>query len=270
MTCLSYIIPTRHSAANLERLLASINRSTRVTYEVIIVDRNSIDATKSIAETFGAKILVQDSGRSQARNAGAMLSSGECLLFLDSDMEVGPGSIDAALSTLTGCDAVILPELVTGHSLVAHLERFAARASTQIPGLEAPRLFKRNVFFEIGGYDPHLIGLEDIDLAIRCAKRGIRFGWSDVPIEHHGHARGLQSYIKKRTYYGTTDSYFRSKHPEEWRLRTSIPARLARELAAAHDFSEVSAVWARLLLSGLEYFSRALASRETSSGTAEK
>lgn len=83
---LSIIIPTLNEEKNLPKLLASIKKqSVSFNYEIIVADNHSTDATRGIAQYYGAKVVDGDlPGR--ARNLGAEAASGDILLFLDADV----------------------------------------------------------------------------------------------------------------------------------------------------------------------------------------
>src|SRR4051794_20284244 len=53
----SIVVPTRNEAQNLPRLLASVRAQRGVTFDVVVVDQESEDATAEIAESFGAKVV---------------------------------------------------------------------------------------------------------------------------------------------------------------------------------------------------------------------
>lgn len=83
-------ILTRNSAATLERCLRSVSDFA----EIIILDGNSTDATRRIAEKFGCKIyrqydteepLVRIRDYSEVRNKGLRLSTFPWFMYIDSD-----------------------------------------------------------------------------------------------------------------------------------------------------------------------------------------
>src|SRR5699024_1202512 len=88
----SIIIPDRNHQSNLPKLLKSINDNNTRT-EVIVVDDDSTDDTRGIAEACGAK-AIQVSGHSKYKgksNAcwqGALQASHSFLLFIDADVEL--------------------------------------------------------------------------------------------------------------------------------------------------------------------------------------
>jgi len=102
---LSIIVPARDSAETLAEALCAIlvTRLPRHTYELIVVDDGSGDATASIAARYADKV-VRLSGRSQgaayARNRGVELSHGEIVAFVNPDVMVQPDTLPRMLATL--------------------------------------------------------------------------------------------------------------------------------------------------------------------------
>ncbi|MBD2444215.1 TIGR04283 family arsenosugar biosynthesis glycosyltransferase [Dolichospermum circinale CS-534/05] len=80
---ISIIIPTLNEADNIQSTINSTKSSTNI--EIIIVDGGSKDETLLIAKSLGAKIIVSPPGRANQMNMGAMVASGEILLFLHGD-----------------------------------------------------------------------------------------------------------------------------------------------------------------------------------------
>lgn len=150
----SVIIPTKNSAVTIEKCLKSIVDQTYPKIEVIIVDGLSTDITRKIAEEFSAKIVISNSRRSEARNIGAESSTGEYLLFVDSDMQLDPMVIAKCMEmTDTGCDVLIIPEISVGQGFWAKCRTLEKSCYLGDDNIEASRFFKRSAFRRIGGYD---------------------------------------------------------------------------------------------------------------------
>lgn len=85
----SVIIPARNEAENLPRLLASLAEAEDT--EVIVMDDGSTDATRDIAEAYGAKVYaVSDDaewqGKSHACYEGSLKAQKELFMFVDADV----------------------------------------------------------------------------------------------------------------------------------------------------------------------------------------
>lgn len=88
---ISVIVAVYNDAARLPRAVASITTQTFTDWELIIVDDESTDATRSVAEALAAAdprvraISIAHAGPGAARNAGIAIARGEWIAILDSD-----------------------------------------------------------------------------------------------------------------------------------------------------------------------------------------
>lgn len=109
----SVIIPARNEAVNLPILLASLARQSRLPDEVIVVDDDSADGTGEIAKGMGVQPVSLKSkpdgwlGKSWACQQGAEQATGDLLLFLDADVELGEMAIDRMLSAWSARPGVV-------------------------------------------------------------------------------------------------------------------------------------------------------------------
>ena len=87
---LSVVIITYNEEANIGRTLASVQELVRgLGGEIIVVDSGSTDRTRQIAESFGAKVFVEDwKGFAAQKNSAIEKASGEWILSLDADEEI--------------------------------------------------------------------------------------------------------------------------------------------------------------------------------------
>ena len=106
----SVIIPTRNRSDVMERTVRSLWGQTigPDTFEIVVVDNVSTDDTPQRVAALQRISPValkyhrmeSDGGPAAARNQGARLASGSALVFLDSDVELDPGWIEAAAGYL--------------------------------------------------------------------------------------------------------------------------------------------------------------------------
>ncbi len=103
MPAVSVIVPARNEAANLPRLLASIEPDAPSSLEVLVVDDGSTDATAQVARAQGATVLGAPPlppgwrGKAWACHHGASGAGGEWLLFLDADTAFLDGGLPRLL-----------------------------------------------------------------------------------------------------------------------------------------------------------------------------
>lgn len=99
------IIPARNEAQRIQLLLQSIVCQEGVQVKTIVVDDHSTDATRQVAESFGVRVLENETleegwtGKSAACWTGANAADSDLLLFIDADTVFSsPTSLLAYLS----------------------------------------------------------------------------------------------------------------------------------------------------------------------------
>ena len=110
------LIPTFNRAARLHETLTSVARlrtSDALTWEVLVIDNNSTDDTRTLVMKHAAVFPVPlryvfeaRQGRSSALNAGIEAARGAALAFTDDDVWVADGWLDAAVTPLLREDDV--------------------------------------------------------------------------------------------------------------------------------------------------------------------
>ena len=89
MMKVSVIIPAFNEELALPETLEQIGKALSILVlpsEIIVVDNDSQDKTKQIAESFGAKVFLEkEHNIGKVRNTGAKNSTGDVLIFIDAD-----------------------------------------------------------------------------------------------------------------------------------------------------------------------------------------
>ena len=106
----SVVVPARNEEASLGACLESLMAQTGVACEIIVVDDDSTDGTRPIAQSFaGVRVISPDllrensagktwTGKNSAVIAGAKEARAQWLLFTDADTVHRPGSLARALA----------------------------------------------------------------------------------------------------------------------------------------------------------------------------
>lgn len=101
----SIIVPARNEEASLGECLESLTSQTDVSFEIIVVDDNSTDRTRDIAQKFaGVRVISPEplsegrTGKNNALVAGAREAHAPWLLFTDADTVHLPGSLARAFA----------------------------------------------------------------------------------------------------------------------------------------------------------------------------
>ncbi len=198
---ISVIIPVYNGAADLARCLEALAQSDGASWECIVVDDGSTDASGAVARASGARVMPSGQragGPSHARNVGAAAATAPLLCFVDADVLVRPDTL-AQLVTLFEDDPALAaafgsydttPDagdvLSQYRNLLHHFvhQKGKESASTFWSGCG---VIRREDFVAVGGFDAAYTraSIEDIDLGyrLRAAGRSIRLA-KHVQVTH--------------------------------------------------------------------------------------
>jgi GT2 family glycosyltransferase len=184
---LSVVIPTKDEERYLPRLLAALRSQTHQPQEIIVADAQSTDATRSLAEQAGAKV-VEGGNPSVGRNNGAKAATGDWILFLDADailnderfIEKGLQEAIVRGFTLAAPDIYLenggaLDRF--GHHFYNWYVRLLGSLRPHVPGFCI--FVTRAMFEKVQGFDPTVVFCEDQEFAIRAVRAGARLGFLD-------------------------------------------------------------------------------------------
>jgi glycosyltransferase involved in cell wall biosynthesis len=97
MNRLSVFITTLNNAATLERCLASVAWAE----DLVVLDSGSSDATREIAERYGARVSIEPfKGYGAQKRAALALTRHDWVLLLDADEALTSGAVDAIQQVL--------------------------------------------------------------------------------------------------------------------------------------------------------------------------
>jgi glycosyltransferase involved in cell wall biosynthesis len=208
----SVVVPTYNSSKTLERCLVSVTNQDYYHVELIVVDRHSIDGTRSIAEKFGATFLFRGPERSSQKNWGAKCARGKLVYFVDSDFILERSAVSKCVDLCKRYDAVSTINYSLGQTLwgksIALKERFLAHD----PTIQTVRFIKRSVFLQAGGFDESLVVGEDLDFYRRLQEKGFEIGSANAIEWHIGEPETLRDVVKRSFYYGKlVKAYFNKR-----------------------------------------------------------
>ncbi|WP_062383582.1 glycosyltransferase [Demequina iriomotensis] len=187
MPSFSVIIPCYNQAHFLPTAVESV-LAQGVDAEVVVVDDGSHDDTSTVAKRLGVRTVRQaNAGLSAARNRGILESSGDHLLFLDSDDFLRPRMLQAAAEALDAHPAVDVlhgvADAVDERTLETKMT-FGERDLGTDPfhsllgGNVAPPcafVMRRDLLPTVGLFDTTLRSAEDWDMWLRVASVGGTF-----------------------------------------------------------------------------------------------
>jgi glycosyltransferase involved in cell wall biosynthesis len=204
----SVIIPCYNQAHYLGETIESVLNQTHQNFEIVVVDDGSTDNTAEVASSFPQVKLLQQENQGRpavGRNNGFRASSGEYIVFLDSDDRLVPDALEVGLRHL-----VDYPEraFVSGHA------RFIDAKGEPLPTEQRPCverdhyeallnenyiwtpgtvMFRRSAIERAGSFNPSLRmkGSEDYDLYLRLARESPVYCHDRAVVEYRQHGNSL-------------------------------------------------------------------------------
>lgn len=196
---ISVIIPAYRAGRYIAEALASVERQSCTAWEVIVVEDGSDDGAKEAVAALAARqsdkrIIYhrheRNHGVSATRNSAMERAQGEIFAFLDADDVWTDDHLEASLAVLqeTGADAVYgdvqkfdrTPDNLLELWGPSEQEKRDFPASLYYTNFITPSsvLMSRKVYDAIGGFDPKLPRVEDLEYWIRLFRAGFRFVYS--------------------------------------------------------------------------------------------
>jgi GT2 family glycosyltransferase len=253
----SVIIPNWNRAGLLDAALTCLRRQTRSADEILVVDNGSNDASIDVAAKAGARVieLRENSGFCRAVNEGIRAATGDWIVILNNDVEVGDEWLAILLDRAIARDAWFATGKLIASDRPTHLDgawdavcrgACAWRCGTARPdgpawNNERPirfapftaALFRAELFHRVGPLDDMFESyLEDVDFGIRCATNG----YSGVYVPG-ATARHLGSATLGRWHKDTVRRISRNQlllvarhFPRNWILRYGWPVLVGQAL----------------------------------------
>jgi len=214
---ISVILCTYNRASSLLTTLESflnLERPKHCAWELLIVDNNSTDGTRYVADQFAAKadfpvryICEKRQGRSAALNAGIKEANGEFVAFTDDDVILHHGWLSHLKSTFDtfDCSAVagrVLPQWnhpkpewleMDGQFAVVSFDLGNELKSVRVPPLGANSAFRRDIFEKYGLFrldlgvngSSHTITCDDTEFGERLIRGGEKIIYCPTAIIYH-------------------------------------------------------------------------------------
>lgn len=183
----SIVVPT-HGNRDLSELKKSVENSLYQNIELIIVNRNQ--------------------ERSIQRNYGIDQSTGEFLLWLDSDQAISPFLLNECVSMMRrGYDAIYIPEIIVANSFFGRVRAFERTFYTGTP-IDCVRFLGIK---DCPRFDTSLHGPEDADFDRKVSgKRGV----TKNVLYHYDDIKVFE-YFRKKSYYAESLKQYSKKWPND-------------------------------------------------------
>lgn len=204
---ISVVLPVKNGARYLAQALDSVVGQDLAADEILVVDGGSSDGSQLIAESYPAtRVVPQDGdGLYDALNQGIAEARGDLIAFVESDDLWHPSKLRRQVDHLRRHDAAV--------AAVAHVRFFLER------GMDPPRGFRtellerdvlgrlpgtliarRELFVEVGLFDPDMEIAADVDWFARCKDAGARIdALPDVLLRKRVHDQNVSSAAQANT-----------------------------------------------------------------------
>jgi glycosyltransferase involved in cell wall biosynthesis len=243
----SVVIPTYNRLPILEKCLRALEAqvipadSPIAGYEVVVVDDGSTDRTIDWLQTHQAelphvKLFQQDhQGPAAARNLGVEKASGDTIIFIDSDLVVLEGFLQAHATTLVEGEKTLGSDRLFTYGRVINTCNFDDPTSEpfKVTDFSAAYFATGNVAIarrwleQAGLFDTgfQLYGWEDLELGVRLKQLGLTLIKCPEAAGYHWHPPFALSQIPKlidqEVQRGRMGVLFYQKHPT-WEVRMMI------------------------------------------------
>ena len=244
---ISIVIPTYNRKKILGKCLPMLerqqvsDRAGLAGYEVVLVDDGSTDGTvewvgQNRAEFIHLRLLRQDhQGPAAARNLGVEQARGDTIVFIDSDLVVTTGFLQAHLDGLARGRSQLRHERVFTYGRVVNTCNFEDPWSEpyKVTDFSAAYFATGNVAIariwleKAGLFDTrfHLYGWEDLELGVRLKQLGLTLIECPEAVGYHWHPPftldQMPRTIDREIQRGRMGILFYQKHPT-WEVRLMI------------------------------------------------
>lgn len=220
----SFIIPVLHlkRPKNMSRffmprytlpeLLQDLSQNVELPSETIVVCNGPDSELRQFVQADSRihKYCINSAnvGVARAWNMGAQLAEGEALCFVNDDVEIGKGAVEALYETLMSTPGVgqVGPRGARWRAGAhqAWVGEHAIEEADAISGFMF--MIRTDLFREIGGFDVAYTpaGLEEIDMSYEIRRRGRKCLVVPGLAIHHHHHHGVSAYRTDISYLGKT------------------------------------------------------------------
>lgn len=239
----SVIVPVYNRIDEVDDLLRSLAAQTYTDFEVIIVEDGSTLPCKDAVDKYATQLDVKyfyksNEGRSIARNHGIEHSTGDYLIFFDSDCVIPPeyfatlharlsdtpldcfGGPDAAHSSFTPTQKAI------SFAMTSFLTTGGIRGGKMQMEKFVPRSFNmgysRKVYNKVGGFREMFS--EDIDMSTRIRQGGFSIGLIRDAFVYHKRRIDFKKFWRQVHVFGMSRITLKLLYPDSLKLVHTLPA----------------------------------------------
>jgi Glycosyl transferase family 2 len=197
----SVVIPCFGQSHFLGETIESVLAQTYPHLEVLVIDDSSPDNASQVAARYpGVRCLRCDNrGMAGARNLGIRSTSGDLLVFLDSDDRLLPTAIETGVNLLrehpeaaaaSGRFRRIAQDgtpIETFEQPIVRRDHFPRQLTENWAGFPPRSIYRRAVFEHVKGFDPELDAAADFGLNLEIIRQFPVWSHGELVAEHRTH-----------------------------------------------------------------------------------
>ncbi len=207
----SIILPAYNEEEHIKASLNALTNQTlpRDSYEIIVVDNGSEDATREIAASLADKVIdAPDIKVGQVRNTGAKQAAANLLIFVDSDCSVNEKHLETALQLAESQGKnTVLGGSISSSEKPPFVEKYwllkGKRNDYQQRDLMGCSIvIDKDVFFSVNGFPPHLSSGEDSALSQKLKEKGYNVKIkNEIGVIHLGNPKTITEFIARQAWH---------------------------------------------------------------------
>ena len=221
----SIIVAAYNSQDTIEECLKSIMAQNypAASFEVIVMDGGSKDATVALAHKFPIKVVSIRLNASAAYNYAMKIAAYPILGFIDADAKVEPEWLNKVtphlaepkVAGVSGSIETWNADNTWARSIGYELKNRYSRIGKYTGRIATMNLLlKKAVIEEAGGWDEKLPSQYDTDLGFRISAKGYEIAYEPSAVCYHFNRPTLKAYYRQQLQYGknTLKLYFKHGH----------------------------------------------------------
>ena len=218
----SIVITVRNEALHIGQLLESLVGQDGPV-EVVLVDADSRDGTRAIAEAFAAqhpgllRVIERPGSRGVGRNIGVQGSRGAWIAFIDGDCFADSQWVKRLRESLATASVVAGRTTIVGKPRYGTLERVELyQQGFDVTYPSCNLAYHRDLFERLGGFDPRFVTAEDIDLNMRAVGAGATIVYRPDAVVYHHMRTTFVRFLYQAFWNGYGRKQLTEKHGSLW------------------------------------------------------
>jgi glycosyltransferase involved in cell wall biosynthesis len=218
----SIVITVRNEAQHIGQLLDSL-LGQEGPIEIVLVDAESRDGTREIAEAFAARnpgllrVFERSGSRGIGRNAAVHEARGKWVAFIDGDCFADSRWLTHLRQGLAVFPVVAGKTVIVGKPRYGTLERVELyQQGSDVTFPTCNLAYHRDLFERLGGFDPRFITAEDIDLNMRAVGAGAAIEYRPEAVVYHHMRTTFVRFLYQAFWNGYGRKQLTEKHGSLW------------------------------------------------------